>query len=463
MLAQKTIEDILDEAFLRGADFAEVFDEEKLLQETQVTHEEIEGSLMGRECGVGIRIFKDKACYYGYTNDRSEEALLRKVKALTREMKSGGNAEAQKRSALEDVRSFSMGDETLRASKMSVKERLEPVFRAARAGMDYDSEIVRMRVKLTDMEQQVQIANTDGLFVQDERVKTRLYFAAFAQNGTDVQDGYYGPGAMRGHEYYDLIDVEGAAKEAARQAKVILHAVPCRGGQMPVVVNHGFGGLLFHEACGHSLEATGIVQDSSEFCGKLGTKVASDIVTLIDDGTIPGEWGSLHVDDEGTPTQKNILIENGILKSYMVDRLNGLRGGLAPTGSSRRQSYKFIPVARMTNTYIAPGESTPEEILKATPFGLYVGSINGGSVDPATGDFNFNAGECYMIRNGVLAEPVRGITLIGNGGNVLQSVDMVGNDFELRQGFCFAASGALYIGAGQPTIRVSNMTVGGIG
>ena len=312
------------------------------------------------------------------------------------------------------------------------------------------------------MEQLVQIANTEGVYVQDNRVKTRLYIAAYAQNGTDVQSGYYGPGAMRGHEYYDQIDVEAAAREAARAAKVILHAKPCRGGQMPVVVANGFGGLLFHEACGHSLESTVIARGSSEFCGLLGKKVASDVVTLVDDGSIAGEWGSLHVDDEGTPTQKNVLIENGILKSYMVDKLDGLRAGLKPTGSARRQNYRHYPVARMTNTYIAPGKSTPEEIISSTEKGIYVKSINGGSVDPSTGDFNFNASECYMIQNGKLSEPVRGVTLIGNGGTILKAVDMVADDFELRQGFCYASSGALYIGAGQPTIRVRNMTVGGI-
>ena len=268
---------------------------------------------------------------------------------------------------------------------------------------------------------------------------------------------------MMGHEFYEKINVEEAGREAARQAKVILHAEPCKGGRMPVIVAHGFGGLLFHEACGHSLEATVIAKKSSEFCGKLGKKVASDVVTLIDDGSIEGEWGSLHVDDEGIPTRKNILIEKGVLKSYMVDRLNGLRTGLSPTGSARRQNYKYCPVARMTNTYIAPGNVTPEAIIRATGYGLYVKSINGGSVDPATGAFNFSAGECYMIQDGKRTAPVRGVTLIGNGGSVIQGVDMVGNDFELRQGYCYASSGALFIGAGQPTVRVKSMTVGGIG
>ncbi len=457
MLSQDMIERILDRASEKGADFAEVFEEERIQQETQITQDEIEECQNAKECGIGIRLFKDKTRYYAYTNNRSEEAIFQLVSDLTKAMK--GDCMARQR--LQEKKIYKMGSETQVVSNKSLKERIAPARRAVAAGMSQD-EIVRMRVKLTDMEQLVQIANTEGVYVQDNRVKTRLYIAAYTQNGTDVQSGYYGPGAMRGHEYYDQIDVEAAAREAARAAKVILHAKPCRGGQMPVVVANGFGGLLFHEACGHSLESTVIARGSSEFCGLLGKKVASDVVTLVDDGSIAGEWGSLHVDDEGTPTQKNVLIENGILKSYMVDKLDGLRAGLKPTGSARRQNYRHYPVARMTNTYIAPGKSTPEEIISSTEKGIYVKSINGGSVDPSTGDFNFNASECYMIQNGKLSEPVRGVTLIGNGGTILKAVDMVADDFELRQGFCYASSGALYIGAGQPTIRVRNMTVGGI-
>ena len=458
MLSKNAIDNILDEASLRGADFAEVFDENTLLQETEGNPDGIGQSKVGRDSGVGIRIFKDKNCYYGYTNDRSEKALKELIQNLTKTMK----GDALARAALQEKKIYTMGSDVIPASLLTAEKRLRPLKAAVKAGMEYDEEIVQMKVKLTDMEQMVQIANTEGLFVEDHREKTRLYINAFAQSGTDTQSGYYGPGAMRGHEYYDLIDVEACAREAARQAKVLLHAQPCKGGQMSVVVANGFGGLLFHEACGHSLEASVIANKSSEFCGKLGKKVASDVVTLIDDGSIPNEWGSLHVDDEGMPTQKNILIENGILKSYMVDRLNGMRAGLAPTGSSRRQNYKFVPTSRMTNTYIAPGKSTPEEIIRSTERGLFVSAINGGSVEPATGDFNFSAGECYLIENGKITIPVRGITLIGNGLTVLQNVDMVANNYELRQGFCYASSGALFIGAGQPTVRVSNMTVGGI-
>lgn len=459
MLSQSMIENILNEAIMRGADFAEIYDESTLLHEVTATQERCERCQSGRESGVGIRIFKNLTCFYGYSNEKTELSLMKLVRELTTGMKRG----ALEQVVLRERRLYQMGQDLIPASSLTLKQRLEPVHRAIHAGFAYDDEIVRMQVKRTDLEKRVQIANTDGVFIEEEKEKTRLYMIAYAQNGTVVQSGYIGPGAMCGHEFYEQIDVEAYAREAARSAKVVAHAVPCKGGQMSVIVKNGFGGLLFHEACGHSLEALGVARGSSEFCGKLGKQVASDVVTLIDDGTISKGWGSQQVDDEGIPTQKNVLIEQGILKSYMVDRLNGMRMELKPTGSARRQDYRFVPTARMTNTYIAPGKNTPEEIIQNTEKGLYVSTINGGSVDPATGDFNFNAGECYLVENGKITVPVRGVTLIGNGGNVLKSVDMVANDFALGQGFCFASSGALFVGCGQPTVRVSNMTVGGIG
>ncbi|MCQ2508211.1 MAG: TldD/PmbA family protein [Dorea sp.] len=461
MLTQKQIENILNLAMSAGADFAEVFDENTYMQETSVTQDVVERSNLGRDNGVGIRLFKNNECFYGFTNDKSEQKLLELTKDISKSMR--GDSEAKLHVSLNHKNVFAMRPDTIYPSQMKLPDKLEPARRAVAAGMAYDPEIVRMDIKKTDYEQNVQIANSEGLWVSDTRVKTRLFIAAYAQSGSEIQSGYYGPGAMRGNDFYQDLDIEACARRAAEQAKILVHATPCHGGQMPVVVDNGFGGLLFHEACGHSLESTGIARDASEFCGMLGKRVASKAVTLIDDGSIADEWGSLHVDDEGIETQKNTLIENGILRGYMVDRLNGMRAGLAPTGSTRRQNYRFQPCSRMTNTYIAPGTFTPEQIIGATEKGLYVKSINGGSVDPATGEFNFNAGECYMIENGKITIPVRGVTLIGTGRDVLNQVDMVGKDFDLRQGYCFASSGALFIGAGQPTVRVKNMTVGGIG
>ena len=318
-----------------------------------------------------------------------------------------------------------------------------------------------MTVNYLDQEQNVLIANTEGVFVEDRRVRTRMLIIATAEHNGQMETGYIGPGALMGTEFYEQINIEDYAREAARNAKVMASADYCPSGNMPVVVDNGFGGLMFHEACGHSLEASSVSKGISVFSDKIGEKIASDVVTLVDDGSISNSWGSLGIDDEGMTTQKNILIENGILKGYMIDKLNGRRMNMASTGSARRQSYRFAPTSRMTNTYIDSGTSSKEDIISNTENGLFAKYISAGSVNPATGDFNFSLSEAYLIENGKITKPVKGATLIGNGSKMLKDVDMVGNNLEIGQGYCYAESGALFIGAGQPTIRVKTMTVGG--
>lgn len=354
----------------------------------------------------------------------------------------------------------------LRAEKhftqTSYKQKLDVMNHAMAAGRGYDPAVKRMWTKYLDQEQHVIIANSEGLYREDDRNKTRLMISAYAEKNGDVQSGFVGKGARMGFEFYDKLDLDYYGREAARKACAMAGADYCQAGQMSVVVDNGFGGLMFHEACGHSLEAKSVARGNGEFSNKLGQKVASDVVTLIDDGSIPDTWGGLRIDDEGHDTQKNVLIENGILKSYMIDRLNGQIMGMAATGSSRRESYKFAPTSRMTNTYIAPGESTRDQIISSTEKGLFVCDIGGGSVNSVTGDFNFSVTEAYEIVNGKIGKPVKGATLIGKGGEVLKRVDMVADNLRIDEGYCYAASGALFIGAGQPTVRISNMTVGGI-
>ena len=235
----------------------------------------------------------------------------------------------------------------------------------------------------------------------------------------------------------------------------------CPAGKMTVAIDNGFGGVLFHEACGHSLEASSVAKGNSEFAGKIGEQIASSKVTAIDDGTIKNAWGSINIDDEGMQSQKNVLIENGILKGYMIDKLNARRMGMNPTGSGRRQSYKFAPTSRMTNTYIAPGKDDPKEILKSIDDGLYARKLGGGSVNPITGEFNFAVAEGYLVKNGVITEPVRGASLIGKGSEVLMNIDMVGTNVEQAQGMCGSSSGSIAVNVGQPMIRLKEITVGG--
>lgn len=457
LLTPSNIQNLLDYASTAG-DFAEIFCEDQVSTNLLVRDDEIENSTIGREHGVGIRIFKGTNYVYIFSNDSSYDNLMELIKNATSAIKNNSPI-------LNQLGTIQTNQHHL-IKKMPhdipFQKKMELIQRAVKSGHSYDPIISQMAIRYTDLQQHVQIANTEGCYAEDTRVKTRLFINAYAQDANGIQSGYIGPGAMQGFEFYDNLDVEAYACEAARTAKTMLTAQYCPAGCMSVVIDNAFGGLVFHEACGHSLEASSVAKGTSEFSGKLGQKIASDLVTLVDDGSLPNQWGSLGIDDEGTPTQKNVLIENGILKSYMVDKLNARRMGIAPTGSGRRQSYRFAPTSRMTNTYIDNGKSTKEEIIANTEKGLFVKYLNAGSVTPATGDFNFSTSEAYLIENGKITIPVKGATLIGNGGKVLQQVDMVGNNLQIGQGFCFAASGALFIGAGQPTLRISNMTVGGI-
>jgi len=243
----------------------------------------------------------------------------------------------------------------------------------------------------------------------------------------------------------------------------MLHAVDCPAGVFSVVIDGGFGGVIFHEACGHSLEATSVSRGNSVFCGKLGQQIAASCVTAIDDGIMPGEWGSINVDDEGTPSRRRVLIENGILKSYMVDILGGRRMGMEPTGSSRRQNYTFAPTSRMTNTFIAPGKDDAEEMIRTMGDGLFAASMGGGSVNPLTGEFNFAVDEGYWVKDGKILCPVRGATLIGKGHEVLHNIDRVGPEMWMAPGMCGSMSGSVPTNVGQPRIRVSSIIVGGKG
>ena len=458
MLSPQTVHRLINLGLELGADFAEVFWEDTRHNIIAALSDKVETNSSGRESGVGLRLLSGLNVRYAFTTDQSEEHLLALLRDLAQSLRASTGAGQPPQERLV----YGVGHPIeVPFHRVQHAGRMDVVNRAISAGMAYAPEIVQMSVRYLDMEQHVMIANSEGVWAEDTRVKTRLLITAYAQNESELESGYVGPGAMLGFEFYDHLDVEWYAREAARAAVTNVRARRCPGGKMTVVVDNGFGGLMFHEACGHSLEASSVAKGTSEFAGKLGQQVASPLVTLVDDGTIPNAWGSLGVDDEGQPTRRNVLIENGILRSYLVDKLNGRRLSMQPTGSARRQSYRFAPTSRMTNTFIANGPHTREEIIANTEAGRFVKNIRGGSVNPATGDFNFSVREAYLIENGRITEPVRGATLIGNGAAILKQVDMVGNNLALGQGYCYAGSGALFIGAGQPTVRVADMTVGG--
>ncbi|MDU5079741.1 TldD/PmbA family protein [uncultured Tissierella sp.] len=458
MLSKSIIEDIFFEALASGGDFAEIFMEDNFSTEIATVGGNIERGMSGRDFGIGIRIFSGLRSVYAYTNDLSKDNLINITRRATQAIK-----ENKKDIVVNFDKKVIPVDHPYRLlpSKVDFTKKMEFTERAYNAAKTYDEIISQVTVNYLDQEQNVLIANTEGVYVEDKRVRTRMLILVAAEYNGQIETGYIGPGALMGTEFYEKISIEDYAREAARNAKTMAMADYCPAGNMPVVVDNGFGGLMFHEACGHSLEASSVAKGLSVFSNRIGEKIASEVVTLVDDGSITNSWGSLGVDDEGMKTQKNILIEDGILKGYMIDKLSARRMNMAPTASGRRQNYRFAPTSRMTNTYIDKGTSTKEEIIGNTEKGLFAKYLSAGSVNPATGDFNFSLSEAYLIENGKITKPVKGATLIGNGNKILQDVDMVGNNLEIGQGYCYAGSGALFIGAGQPTIRVKTMTVGG--
>lgn len=460
MLKKSVVENTLSAALGTGADFAEIYMEQSKRSTISVVNGRVEAAQSGMDYGVGIRLFFQNKAIYGFANDTSEKNLIR----IARE--AAAAARGDRVYTLQGWRRMNMACMNpirIMPDEVEKRKKAEKLFLAAEAAKKYSDIITQTKTGCLDIVKDVFIANTDGLWAEEQRVRSRFTVEAIASSATEKQSGHLGPGGSLGFELFEQIDVEEKAREAARIAVTMLGAKPCPAGRMPVVIDNGFGGVIFHEACGHSLEATAVARNASVFAGKMGEQIASSVVTAIDDGTIPNGWGSAAMDDEGTPTQRNVLIENGILRSYLVDKLNGRRMGAKSTGSSRRESYRFAPTSRMTNTFIDNGKSTPAEIIANTDFGLYAKQMGGGSVDPATGAFNFAVLEGYMIRDGKVAEPVRGATLIGKGMEVLMKIDMVGNNLARAQGMCGSISGSIPTDVGQPMIRVKEMTVGGRG
>lgn len=460
MLNKALIEDVLQAALETGGDFSEVFVEDRFTNQMLLQNSRLEKNLSGHDFGIGIRVFYGFQSVYAYTNDYSREGLLKTARTAAKAIqnKQDGNTSIipLMKESIKTINPI-----VLLPNQVEKSRKLAVMKQANDAARSYSNEISQVMVRFSDEEQNILVANSEGKFVEDKRVRNRLSIVSVASDGTDMQTGHYGPGAHQGFEFIENLDIDYYAKEASRIATTMLHAAPAPSGKFPVIIDNEFGGVIFHEACGHGLEATAVAKNNSVFANKVGEKVASDLVTYIDDGTLPNEWGSINIDDEGEASQRNVLIENGILKGYMVDKLNGRRMGVESTGSSRRQSYKFSPTSRMTNTYIAPGESKPEDIIADTENGIYAKYMGGGSVNPGTGDFNFSVAEAYLVKDGKIDKPIQGATLIGNGAKTIQHIDKVGNNLGHGAGMCGASSGSLPVNVGQPMVRVSEITVGG--
>ena len=460
MLQKELAHEVLCAALATGADFAEIFYEDTVENTVAMLSSKVDQASTRHLFGAGIRILLDTQEVYGYTSDCSREGLL----ALAEDLRSAFTG-APLGITFTLTEESASGVVTIdRESKdVSPAEKIGYMRIVDGAMQDIDPRIVQRIVNFTDKTQYVTVANTKGKFIHDVRNQQRIGATAVAKDGERSQSNGGTIGGNFGIDSFKDKDLVSFAREICRSCVTMLDAPEMVGGVYPVIIHNGFGGVLFHEACGHSLEATSVARGLSVFTGKLGEKIASDIVTAIDDGTVPNEWGSLNMDDEGNPTRRNVLIENGILKGYMIDDRNARMMKMDSTGSARRQNYRYSPTSRMTNTFIANGTSTFEEIIAATEYGLFAKSMGGGSVNPVTGEFNFAVNEGYMVENGKITHPVRGATLIGNGASALLGIDMIADNQTFGHGVCGSASGQIPANVGEPTIRIQNMTVGGSG
>ncbi|MBR2048504.1 MAG: TldD/PmbA family protein [Oscillospiraceae bacterium] len=459
MLDKKMMSDLISIVLHGGADFAEVYAEYSHNSTMSYSNRKIESINDQIISGVGIRAFVGTRTFFASTTDLTPSGLRECARRVAQAV--GNPVDRIPDFCLTERINPNIHPVAVLPADVSAKVRADLVRSACTKAYEADEKIIQVSGNLFCFDKSFTVANSEGVYTSDRQVRTRLGVSAVASDGTINQTGMCSPGRQMGLEVFDRFRPEDIGTEAARQALVNLRAIPCPSGKMTVAIANGFGGVIFHEACGHSLEATSVGIGMSQMCGKLGTQVANPKVTAIDDGTIPNAWGSCNIDDEGKPMERRVLIENGILKNYMIDLLGQRRMGMPSTASGRRQSYAYEPTSRMTNTFIDNGPDTNEEIISSIENGIYCAAMGGGSVNPFTGDFNFAAREAYLVKNGKICEPVRGASLIGNGGDIIMKIDMVGQDLETAQGMCGSTSGMVPTDVGQPMIRVSEITVGG--
>ena len=453
------VEATLARALARGGEFAEVFVEDRRSTAISLDDRRVEELSSGRDRGAGIRVVVGDTTGFAHTADLSPSGLLAAAEAASAVARSGGPGPRPVALDGHHVPSPNRVDllpETVeKARKVALLTRADQAARAAGGAVG------QVTAGYGDSRRRILVANSDGVLVEDDQVRSRLSVMCVATGDTGLHTGYDSLAHTVGFELFDRHAAEDVAAEAARRALVKLKARPAPSGVLPVVIKSGTGGILFHEACGHGLEADHIAKDASVYTGRLGDRVASPLVTLVDDGTVTDEWGTAAVDDEGRPTQRNVLIQDGVLTDYLWDHLRARKERRASSGNGRRQSYRHLPMVRMTNTYLLAGDAEPDDLVASTPRGIYVAQLGGGQVNTATGDFVFGMVEAYLIEDGRITEPLRDANLIGNGPDVLHKIDGVANDFDMCPGTCGKDGQSVPVGCGQPTLRISGVTIGG--
>ena len=460
MLEESTIQRVLGTALRTGGEFAEIFVEDKRSSSARLDDGKVEELSSGRDRGAGIRVVVGETTGFAHTADLSEAGLRTAAEAAAAAARGGGGGERVV--DLTRVTAPAPNDIKVQPEDIEKSAKVALLTRADGAARGEGGAIKQVSARVADSRRRIMVANSDGLLAEDDQVKTLFSVSCVALGDTGMQTGYESVGYTIGWELFDRVDVEEHARKVAQQALTKLNARPAPSGTMPVVIGSGGGGVLFHEACGHGLEADLVGKGASVFKGRKGELVASPKVTLVDDGTMGEEWGCFAVDDEGTPAARNVLIEDGVLTDYMYDFLRSRKEGRARSGNGRRQSYQHLPMVCMTNTYLMAGTDDPDEILASTEKGVYIKSLGGGQVNTATGDFVFGMSEAYLIEDGKITEPLREGNLIGNGPQVLQLIDAVGNDFAMGPpGMCGKDGQGVPVGDGQPTLRVKALTIGG--
>jgi TldD protein len=460
VIEESVISATLGTALRTGGDFAEIFVEDKRSSAALLDDGKVEELTSGRDRGAGVRVVVGDTTGFAHTADLTGSGLAAAAEAAAAAARGGGGgvntvALTRQSAPAPNVVEILPGD-------VPKARKVELLRRADETARGQGSAITQVSVNYSDNRRQILVANSDGLLATDDQVKTFFAVGCVATGDTGMQTGRQTVGHTVGFELFDLVDVDDLARQAAQRALTKLAARPAPSGQMPVVIGSGGGGVLFHEACGHGLEADLVGKGASVFKDRVGESVANPNVTIVDDGTMAKEWGCFAIDDEGHAAQRNVLIEDGVLTDYMWDLLRARKDGRQSSGNGRRQSYQHLPMVRMTNTYLLPGTDDPDEIIASTDHGVFIKHLGGGQVNTATGDFVFGMTEAYLIENGEITEPLREGNLIGNGPEVLTRIDALGHDFAMGPpGTCGKDGQGVPVGDGVPTLRVSSLTIGG--
>jgi TldD protein len=447
---------VLERALARGGDIAELYAEARRGFALSLDDGRVERPQGGRERGACVRVVQGDSTYYGHVDGLAEEDLLRVAGSVSEAVRGDARQPVALTAAMPGAQHpVSTRPEDVEAVRKA--DLLRACDERARAA---GAEVTQARIGYAEARREVEIFGSDGRAAADDRTRIRLGAQVVARRNGRVETGSDTRG---GHAGWELLedDPEAVADRAARRALTLLDAVDAPTGRLPVVVGNGFGGVLLHEAVGHGLEADAVQKDASVYAGRLGDRLADTFVTAYDDGSRQNAWGSEGVDDEGTPTRRTTVIEEGRLSSYLYDLLRARKDGVESTGNGRRESFRHLPIPRMTNTFFAPGDATPDDLIEGVERGLYAVSFGGGQVEPATGDFVFGVSEGYLIENGKVTAPVRGATLVGNGLEALRGIDGIADDLDIATGYCGKGGQTVPAGVGQPHVRIRELTVGG--